>query len=600
MNVSAPFIHRPVATTLLTVAIAIAGAIAFNVLPVSPLPQVDFPTISVNASLPGASAEIMASSVATPLERQFGHIAGVTEMTSSSGLGTTSITIQFDLTRNIDGAARDVEAAINSARTYLPANLPANPTYRKVNPADSPIMILGLTSDKYGPARLYDQASTVIQQKLSQIEGVGQVNVGGGALPSVRVEVNPTKLASYGLSMTNIQSVLRLQNSDLAKGQITDGITTADIVANDQISHAEDFKPVIVGYHKGAAIHLTDVADVIDSVQNVRAAGYLNGKRAILLIIYRQPGANIIDTVDRIRAEVPSIKASIPQGIDTTIVLDRTTTIRASVSDVERTLALSIVLVIIVVFVFLRNGRATLIPAVAVPVSLIGTFAVMYLCGYSLDNLSLMALTISTGFVVDDAIVVMENITRHLEAGIDPFAATLLGAKEIGFTVLTISISLIAVFIPLLLMGGIVGRLFREFAITLSTAILVSMVISLTTTPMMCAYLLRDEHSRPHGRLYMATERIFERVLSIYRYTLHWVLDNSVLTLTVLFLTIALNVVTVIMIPKGFFPQQDTGTLGGGVQGPQDSSFPAMNESVQKIVDVIKKDPAVQNVMAFT
>jgi len=461
MNVSAPFIHRPVATTLLTVAVAIAGAIAFNFLPVSPLPQVDFPTISVNASLPGASAEIMASSVATPLERQFGHIAGVTEMTSTSGLGTSSVTIQFDLTRNIDGAARDVEAAINSARTYLPANLPANPTYRKVNPADSPIMIIGLTSDKYGPAKLYDEASTVIQQKLSQIEGVGQVNVGGGALPSVRVEVNPTKLASYGLSMTNIQSVLRLQNSDLAKGQITDGITTADIVANDQISHAEDFKPVIVGYHNGAAIHLTDVADVIDSVQNVRVAGYLNGKRAVLLIIFRQPGANIIDTVDRIRSEVPSIKAIIPQGIDTTIVLDRTTTIRASVSDVERTLTLSIILVIVVVFIFLRNGRATLIPAVAVPVSLIGTFAVMYLCGYSLDNLSLMALTISTGFVVDDAIVVMENITRHLEAGMDPFAATLKGAKEIGFTVLTISISLIAVFIPLLLMGGIVGRLFR-------------------------------------------------------------------------------------------------------------------------------------------
>jgi len=600
MNVSAPFIHRPVATTLLTVAIAIAGAIAFKFLPVSPLPQVDFPTISVNASLPGASAEIMASSVATPLERQFGHIAGVTEMTSASGLGTTSITIQFDLSRNIDGAARDVEAAINSARTYLPANLPANPTYRKVNPADAPIMILGLTSDIYGPARLYDQASTVIQQKLSQIEGVGQVNVGGGALPSVRVEVNPTKLASYGLSMTNIQSVLRLQNSDLAKGQITDGVTTADIVDNGQISHAEDFKPVIVGYHNGAAIHLTDVADVIDSVQNVRVAGYLNGKRAILLIIYRQPGANIIDTVDRIRSEVPTIKAIIPKGIDTTVVLDRTTTIRASVNDVERSLTLSIILVIVVVFVFLRNGRATLIPAVAVPVSLIGTFAVMYLCGYSLDNLSLMALTISTGFVVDDAIVVMENITRHLEAGMDPFAATLKGAKEIGFTVLTISISLIAVFIPLLLMGGIVGRLFREFAITLSTAILVSMVISLTTTPMMCAYLLRDEHSRPHGRLYMATERMFERVLSVYRYTLHWVLDHSVLTLTILFLTIALNVVTVIKIPKGFFPQQDTGTLGGGVQGPQDSSFPAMNDSVQKIVEVIKKDPAVQNVMAFT
>jgi len=600
MNVSEPFIHRPVATTLLTIAIAIAGAIAFEVLPVSPLPQVDFPTISVNASLPGASAEIMASSVATPLERQFGHIAGVTEMTSTSSLGTCSVTIQFDLSRNIDGAARDVEAAINSARTYLPANLPANPTYRKVNPADSPIMILGLTSSKYGPDKLYDEASTVIQQKLSQIQGVGQVNVGGGALPSVRVEVNPTKLASYGLTMMDVQSVLRLQNSDLAKGQITDGNTTADIIANDQISHAVDYKPIIVGYKKGAAIHLSDVADVIDSVQNVRTAGYLNGKRAVLLIISRQPGANIIETVDRIRAELPSIQASIPSGITTTLVLDRTTTIRASVSDVERTLMISICLVIVVVFIFLRNGRATLIPAVAVPVSLIGTFAVMYLCGYSLDNLSLMALTISTGFVVDDAIVVMENITRHLEEGMDPFAATLKGAKEIGFTVLSISISLIAVFIPLLLMGGIIGRLFREFAVTLSTAILVSMVISLSTTPMMCAFLLRNEHARKHGRLYMASERVFERALSWYRHSLHWVLENPGITLAVLFLTIGLNIVLLYKIPTGFFPQQDTGTLGGAIQGPQDSSFPAMNDAIQKIEAVINKDPAIQNVMGFT
>ena len=600
MSVSKPFIYRPVATTLLTIGIAIAGAIAFRVLPVSPLPQVDFPTISVSASLPGASAEIMASSVATPLERQFGHIAGVTEMTSTSSLGNSSITIQFDLSRNIDGAARDVEAAINAARTYLPANLPANPTYRKVNPADAPIMILGLTSDKYGPDKLYDEASTVIEQKLSQIQGVGQVNAGGGALPSVRVEVNPTKLAGYGLTMTDVQSVLRLQNSDLAKGQITDGNITADILANDQISHAEDYKPIIVGYNHGAAVRLSDVADVVDSVQNLRAAGYLNGKRAVMLIIFRQPGANIIDTVDRIRAELPSIQASIPQGMDTTIVLDRTTTIRASVSDVERTLTLSIILVIVVVFIFLRNGRATLIPAVAVPVSLIGTFTVMYLCGYSLDNLSLMALTIATGFVVDDAIVVMENITRHLEAGMEPFAATLKGAQEIGFTVFSISISLIAVFIPLLLMGGIVGRLFREFAITLSTAILVSMAISLSTTPMMCAYLLRDERAKKHGRVYMATEKMFDGLLSLYRHTLRWVLDNSVLTLTILFLTIALNVVIVFKIPKGFFPQQDTGALAGGVQGPQDASFPSMNDSLQQIVGVIKNDAAVQNAVAFT
>jgi multidrug efflux pump len=600
MNVSAPFIYRPVATTLLTIAIAIAGAIAFKVLPVSPLPQVDFPTISVSSGLPGASAEIMASSVATPLERQFGHIAGVTEMTSTSSLGTTNVTIQFDLSRNIDGAARDVEAAINSARTYLPANLPTNPTYRKVNPADAPIMIAGLTSDKYGPDKLYDEASTVIQQKLSQIQGVGQVNVGGGALPSVRVEVDPVKLASYGLAMTDLQSVLRLQNSDLAKGQITNGDTSADILANDQISHAEDYKPLIVGYKNGGAVKLSDVANVIDSVQNVRTAGYLNGKRAVMLIIFRQPGANIIDTVDRIRADLPSIQASIPQGIDTTIVLDRTTTIRASVSDVERTLGLSIVLVIVVVFIFLRNGRATLIPAVAVPVSLVGTFSVMYLCGYSLDNLSLMALTISTGFVVDDAIVVMENITRHLEAGMEPFAAALKGAQEIGFTVFSISISLIAVFIPLLLMGGIVGRLFREFAITLSTAIIVSMIISLSTTPMMCAYLLRDERKKKHGRAYMFMERFFDRILSWYRSSLHWVLDNSFLTLTVLFLTVALNVALVMKIPKGFFPQQDTGAMGGSVQGPQDSSFPAMNDAIQKIEAVIKKDPAVDNVIAFT
>src|SRR5271163_3028774 len=596
MNVSEPFIHRPVATTLLTIAIAIAGAIAFEVLPVSPLPQVDFPTISVSGSLPGASAEIMASSVATPLERQFGHIAGVTEMTSTSSLGTCNVTIQFDLSRNIDGAARDVEAAINSARTYLPANLPSNPTYRKVNPADSPIMILGLTSDKYGPDKLYDEASTVLAQKLSQIQGVGQVSVGGGALPSVRVDANPTQLAGYGLTLANLQSVLSLQNADLAKGQITDGEVTADILANDQISHAADYKPLIVGYKNGAAVRLSDVAEVTDSVANVRAAGYLNGKRSITIVIFRQPGANIIDTVNGIRAQLPFIQATIPFGIDTTIVLDRTITIRASVSDVERTLLISIALVIAVVFVFLRNGRATLIPAVAVPVSLVGTFAVMYMFGYSLDNLSLMALTIATGFVVDDAIVVMENIARHLEAGMRPFAAALKGAEEIGFTVFTISISLIAVFIPLLLMGGIVGRLFREFAVTLST----SMVVSLTTTPMMCAYLLRNERAEKHGRIYKANEKFFDWVLSLYRGSLHWVLDHPTLTLVVLFVTIALNVVLIIKIPKGFFPPEDTGSISGSVRGPQDSSFAAMDASIRQIGEVIKKDSAVANVIAFT
>jgi multidrug efflux pump len=581
-------------------AIALAGAVAFEVLPVSPLPEVDFPTISVSANLPGASADIMASSVATPLERQLGHVAGVTEMTSASTLGSTSLTIQFDLSRDIDGAARDVEAAINAARTYLPTNLPGNPTYRKVNPSDAPIMILGLTSGKYGPATLYDEASTVIEQKLSQIQGVGQVTVGGGALPSVRVDANPTQLASYGLTLANLKSVLSLQNADLAKGQISDGIVTADILANDQISKADDYKPLVVGYHHGAAIRLSDVAQVTDSVQNVRAAGYLNGNRSISVSIYRQPGANIIATVDRVRAQLPFIQASIPLGIDTTIVLDRTTTIRASVSDVERTLLISIGLVIVVVFVFLRNGRATLVPAVAVPVSLIGTLAVMYLFGYSLDNLSLMALTISTGFVVDDAIVVMENITRHLENGMQPFAAALKGAEEIGFTVFTISISLIAVFIPLLLMGGIVGRLFREFAVTLSTAILVSMIISLTTTPMMCAYLLRNERAEKHGRIFTASEKFFDWVLSLYRGSLRWVLRHPAPTLVVLFLTIALNGVLIVKIPKGFFPQEDTGSITGAVRGPQDSSFAAMNDSIQQIGRVIRNDPAVANVIAFT
>jgi multidrug efflux pump len=600
MNISAPFTRRPVGTTLITIAIALAGALAFRVLPVSPLPQVDFPTISVGASLPGGSAEIMASSVATPLERQFGHIAGVTEMTSQSSLGTTSITIQFDLSRDIDGAARDVEAAINAARTYLPANLPGNPTYRKVNPADSPIMILGLTSTKYDNSKLYDEASTVIQQKLSQIQGVGQVTTGGGALPSVRVDINPSKLASYGLSMSSIQSALSLQNSDLAKGQITDGNTTEDILSNDQISHAGDYKPLIMGYSKGAAVRLQDIATVTDSVANVRAGGYLNGQRAITIIIFREPGANIINTVDRIRGQLDSIKASIPAGIDMTVVLDRTTTIRASVNDVEATLLLSIVLVIAVVFVFLRNTRATLIPGIAVPVSLLGTCAIMYLCGYSIDNLSLMALTISTGFVVDDAIVVMENVTRHLEAGMQPMAAALKGAEEIGFTVFSISISLIAVFIPILMMGGIIGRLLREFAVTLSTAILVSMVISLTTTPMMCAYLLRNEHGKKHGRIYIAFERAFDWLLALYRRTLEWVLENPALTLVVLAMTIGLNFLLIFTMPKDFFPMQDTGAIMGGVQGPQDSSYSAMLKSIGAIGGIIKSDPGVANVIQFT
>ncbi len=600
MSISTPFIHRPVATTLLTVAIAIAGAIAYSVLPASPLPQVDFPTININAGLPGASAEIMASSVATPLERQLGHIAGITEMTSSSSLGSTNITIQFDLSRNIDGAARDVEAAINAARTYLPANLPGNPTYRKVNPADAPIMILALTSDVYNKGSMYDSASTVLAQRISQIAGVGQVAVGGSSSPAVRVELNPTQMNSYGISYAEVENTLRLANAHLALGQVANGSTTADIVANDQMARAEDYKPLVIGLHNGTAVRLSDVSDVIDSVQNLRNAGYMDGKPSVTMIIFRQPGANIIDTVDRIKAAIPALKASIPSGIDITNVFDRTTTIRASVSDVERSLVISVILVVLVVFVFLRNVRATMIPSVAVPVSLVGTFAVMYLCGYSLDNLSLMALTISTGFVVDDAIVVMENISRHLEAGMEPVAAALLGAREIGFTVFSISMSLIAVFIPILMMGGIVGRLFREFAVTLSTAILVSMVISLTTTPMMCAHLLKTHDDEKHGRLYRASEGVFNWILGRYTSSLRWFLDNPALVLTVLLLVIGLNVILIRQVPKGFFPQQDTGAIVGGVQGPQDASFPLMDNSVLQLVDVIKADPAVYHVNAYT
>ena len=600
MNISSPFIRRPVATTLLTVAIALAGIAAFSVLPVSPLPQIDFPTITVGAGLPGASPEIMASSVATPLERQFGRIAGITEMTSSSNLGTTSITLQFELDRNIDGAARDVQAAINAARSYLPANLPSNPTYRKVNPADAPIMILALTSDIYDRGKMYDAASTIIQQRLSQVQGVGQVNVGGSSLPAVRVDLNPTQLNSYGLGVLDVANVLKAQNANLPKGQIANAQTTADINDNDQLLVANYYKPLIVGYHNGAAIQLSDVASVTDAVENIRAAGFVNGKPSVLLIIFRQPGANIIDTVDRIRAALPSVKASIPAGIDMTVTLDRTTTIRASVMEVEKTLAISVSLVILVVFLFLRDVRATLIPSVAVPVSLIGTFGVMYLLHYSIDNLSLMALTISTGFVVDDAIVVIENITRYHELGMTPMQAALKGASEIGFTVLSISLSLVAVFIPILLMGGIVGRLFREFAVTLSVAILVSLVVSLTTTPMMCSRLLKSSREIEHGRLFRASEKAFNAVLSFYEKTLRVVLRHPAVTLTILMITIGVNVALLKIVPKGFFPLQDNGTVFGGIQGAQDISFQAMQRVTVQFVDIIKKDPAVQNVMAFT
>jgi len=601
MNLSAPFIRRPVGTTLLTVAVGIAGAIAFVVLPVAPLPQVDFPTISVSAGLPGASAQIMAASVATPLERQFSQIAGITEMTSSSSLGSTNVTMQFDLSRNIDGAARDVQAAINAARTYLPVNLPSNPSYRKINPADSPIMIVSLTSDKYEVTKLYDLATTILEQKLSQIQGVGQVGVQGGGTPSVRVEVNPTKLESFGLTLAIVQSVLSLQNSHSPRGQLSNSGISEDIITNDQISEAADYAPLIIGYHNGEAVRLSDVADVVDSTQNIRTSGYIDGTRGVVLTVFRQPGANIIQTVDRVKAQLPFLEAVLPAGIKTTVDVDRTVTIRASVNTVYRTLVISVCLVILVVFIFLRSMRATMIPFVAVPISLIGTFAVMYLLGYTLDNLSLMAIVIATGFVVDDAIVVMENITRHIESGMEPVAAALQGAREIGFTVFSISMSLIAVFIPILMMGGIIGRLFREFAITLSSAVLISMVISLTTTPTMCAHLLKaDKEGEKHNWLYRTSEKGFNGMIWIYRRSLAWVLDNPGLTIVVLLLTIALNVLVYVRLPKGYFPQQDTGIVMGQVQGPQDASFPFMNFSMVTLVNVVKADPAVAHVLAYT
>ena len=600
MNLSAPFIRRPVATTLLTVAIALAGAVAFTLLPIARLPEIDFPTISVAAALPGASPEIMASSVATPLERQFGHIAGVTQMTSTSYLGTTGIVLQFDLNRDIDAAARDVESAINAARGYLPTNLPGNPTYRKVNPADAPVLILSLTSNIYDQGQLYDAASTIMQQKLSQIPGVGQIVVGGSSLPAVRVEVNPTQLNAYGLSLETLRNVLAVQNANSPKGQIANDATTQDIAANDQLLKAQYYQPLIVGYHNGAAVVLSDIAEVDDSVEDIRATGLMNGKPAILLIVFRQPGANIIDTVDSVQSAIPQLKASLPAGIDVTTVLDQTVTIRASVHEVEVTLMIAIFLVVLVVFAFLRSLRATFIPSVVVPVSLIGTFGVMYLAGFSLDNLSLMALTISTGFVVDDAIVVIENITRYIERGMGPLQAALQGAQEIGFTVLSISVSLVAVFIPLLLMGGIVGRLFREFSVTLSVAILVSLAVSLTTTPMMCSRLLKRVREEDHGRMYQASERFFQRIIKLYGRTLSVVLEYAPITLAILLITIALNVYLLEIVPKGFVPEEDTGRISGTIIGDQDSSFQAMKERIARFVNIIKADPAVDAVLGFS
>ncbi len=600
MNPSRIFIERPVATTLLTVAVALAGATAFTVLPVAPLPQVDFPTISVSASLPGASPDIMASSIATPLEREFGHIAGVTEMTSTSSLGSTSITLQFELSRDIDGAARDVEAGINAARTYLPANLPSNPTYRKVNPADSPILVLGLQSSTYDVPQLYDEASTVLEQRISQVPGVGEVLVVGASLPAVRIELNPNQLSSYGISLPSVVQRVAGENVNLAKGQLSNGQVTSDIVANDQITSAADYRPLVVGYSRGGAVRLSDVAQVIDSQQTVRQAGYLNGKPSVNMLIFREPGANIISTVDAVKAAMPSLEATIPRGQHLVTILDRTLTIRASVSDIERTLLIAVLLVIGVVFLFLRNARVTLIPAVAVPVSLIGTCAIMYLFGFTLDNLSLMALAIASGFVVDDAIVVMENISRHVEAGLTPMQAAFKGAQEIGFTVLSISVSLIAVFIPILLMGGIIGRLFREFALTLSSAILVSLVVSLTATPMMCSRVLAPRREANHGRIYLATERLFNRTLEGYRRSLTWALDHPLLILGVFLATLASNVLLIEAIPKGFFPQQDTGALRGGLEGSEDVSFYAMRSALEQSVEIVKSDPAVENVMGFT
>jgi multidrug efflux pump len=600
VGLSAPFIRRPVGTTLLTAAVALSGAIAFRLLPVSPLPQVDFPTISVQAGLPGASPETMASAVATPLERQFGRIAGLTEMTSTSYLGSTGITLQFDLSRDINAAARDVQAAINAARGYLPTDLPRNPTYRKVNPADAPILILTMTSNLATQAQMYDVASTVLAQKLSQVEGIGQVFVGGSSLPAVRVELNPTVVNKYGIGMSQIASFLAAANANRPKGSLTAGSSRLELRTTDQLLKARQYIPLVVAYQNGAAVRLSDLGEVRDSVEDLRNAGLANGKPSVLLVIFRQPGANIIDGVDRVIALMPQFQASIPPSINLRVGMDRTTTIRASIHDVEWTLLVSIGLVILVVFVFLRSGWATAIPSVVVPLSLIGTFGVMYLLGYSLDNLSLMALTVSTGFVVDDAIVVIENITRYLEQGMRPFQAALRGSSEIGFTVLSMSTSLVAVFIPILMMGGIVGRLFREFAVTLSVAIGVSLLVSLTTTPMMCARFLKSVGEQHHGWVYRWNERIFNRIVKAYGAALRVVLRHPLITLIVLLCTIGLNVYLFVVTPKGFFPEQDTGRMMGMIQAQQNISFQAMKQKTAHFVDVVMSDPAVDSVVAFT
>src|SRR2546425_1434863 len=600
MNISAPFIKRSVATSLLSAALLLTGAVAYRLLPEAPLPELALPTIQASAALPGASTASMASSVATPLERQFGRIAGVTEMSSTSQLGSTQIVLQFDLSRNIDAAARDVQAAINAARGQLPSNLPNSPIYRKINPADAPIMIMAATSETMPLGRIYDAADSILAQKLSQVKGVGQVTVGGGARPAVRVDVNPMALAHYGIGLDDVRFALRAANANVPKGELADQTGRWVITATDQLSKANQYRPLIVAYRKGAPVRLSDVAEVSESVEDVRTAGLANGKPAVLLIIFRQPGANIIATVDRVRALLPQLRASILGAVDLSVVLDRTTTIRASIRDVEIALMISIALVVLVVFVFLRNAWATAIPGVVVPLSLIGTFGVMYLMGYSIDNLSLMALTISTGFVVDDAIVVIENITRHLEHGLRPVAAALRGAREVGFTVLSMSTSLIAVFLPILLMGGIVGRLFREFAVVLSVAVAVSLVVSLTTTPMMCALFLKPRQESAHGRLYRMSERAFEWLLRRYEASLSWVLRHARLTMGVAAITVCINVYLYAVVPKGFFPEQDNGRLMGAIQADQDTSFQALRQKLGQFVDVVMADPGVDSVVGLT
>jgi multidrug efflux pump len=600
MGPSTPFIRRPVGTTLLTFGLAAAGAVAFFKLPVSPLPQVDFPTISVQATLPGASPQDVATTVASPLERHLGQIADVTEMTSSSTVGSTRITLQFGLSRDINGAARDVQAAINAARADLPTSLRTNPTYRKVNPADAPIMVLALTSDTMTRGELYDAASTVLAQKLSQVEGIGEVAVGGGSLPAVRVELIPQALYKYGIGLEDVRASLASANAHSPKGGIDVGDQRYQIYANDQANKADDYKSLIVAYRNGAPVHLADVGEVVDSVENLRNAGLANGKPAILIILYRQPGANIISTVDLVKGLMPQLRASISPAIDLQIAVDRSTTIRTSLRDVERTLILAVLLVIVVVFAFLRNLRATLVPVVAVSVSLIATFAVMYLFGYSLDNLSLMALTVATGFVVDDAIVVLENITRYIEDGMSPLEASLKGANEVGFTVLSMSISLIAVFIPILLMGGIVGRLFREFAMVISISIMISLAISLATTPMMCAVLLRRETGAGHGRFYRLSESFFDAMLNAYRRTLTVALRHPRAMMVILAAVLGLNFYLYNVIPKGFFPQQDTGRIVGSIQADQSISFQLMQKKLTQFITIIKNDAAVETAVGFT